>query len=229
MILVDNGDANGDTPPNILRTSNPIWYNANNCTPLEALVSYWIDSFWCLQLWNHQEIRLKEDVADLRRLIQEIWRNTSDRYWSVDQRFQPSSWGLGDFDTSSAINETEWGAPTTFWQSLPGPSSPAVGRSWNHLKMVVDLRYQDTPRLHGLIWTYIGIYRIIAQDSTLNWMVYEIINDYHFLLSECSFAGASKNTQMVQRGSLAPRRMSGTFANICAMSSLGMPSIYIYI
>ena len=55
-----------------------------------------------------------------------------------------------------------------------------------------------------------------------------IINDYHFLLSECSFAGASKNTQMVQRGSLAPRRMSGTFANICAMSSLGMPSIYIY-
>ena len=77
MILVDNGDANGDTPPNILRTSNPIWYNANNCTPLEALVSYWIDSFWCLQLWNHQEIRLKEDVADLRRLIQEIWRNAS--------------------------------------------------------------------------------------------------------------------------------------------------------
>ena len=160
MILVDNGDANGDTPPNILRTSNPIWYNANNCTPLEALVSYWIDSFWCLQLWNHQEIRLKEDVADLRRLIQEIWRNTSDRYWSVDQRFQPSSWGLGDFDTSSAINETEWGAPTTFWQSLPGPSSQISCRRAK-LKPPEDGGWSTMPGYPQIAWFNLNLYRNI--------------------------------------------------------------------
>jgi hypothetical protein len=150
-------------------------------------------------------------------------------FLSVVRCFSPV---VGDLETLTlqARSTKRNGAPQRrFGKACQGLllKSPAVGRSWNHLKMVVDLRYQDTPRLHGLIWTYIGIYRIIAQDSTLNWMVYEIINDYHFLLSECSFAGASKNTQMVQRGSLAPRRMSGTFANICAMSSLGMPSIYI--
>jgi hypothetical protein len=179
MILVDNGDANGDTPPNIPRTSkDPIWYNANNCTPLEALVLYWIDSFWCLQLWNHQEIRLKEDVADLRRLIQEIWSNTSDRYWSVDQRyvcsrvesniyvplcrqmFQPSSWGLGDFDTSSAINETEWGAPTTFWQSVPGPSSQISCRRAK-LKPPEDGGWSTIPGYPQIAWFNLNLYRNI--------------------------------------------------------------------
>ena len=156
----------------------------------------------------------------MRRTVIEVWIRD----------FSPVVGDLGTL-TLQARSTKRNGAPQRrFGKACQGLllKSPAVGRSWNHLKMVVDLRCQDTPRLHGLIWTYIGIYRIIAQDSTLNWMVYEIINDYHFLLSECSFAGASKNTQMVQRGSLAPRRMSGTFANICAMSSLGMPSIYIY-
>lgn len=126
-----------------------------------------------------QEISLKEDVTQtsggwfkkyeaIRRTVIEVWirdmyvpeLSPTSMFLSVVRCFSPV---VGDLETLTlqARSTKRNGAPQRrFGKACQGLllKSPAVGRSWNHLKMVVDLRYQDTPQI---AWFNLNLYRNI--------------------------------------------------------------------